>query len=389
MQKKRIILFDTITDGHHPDYLYNLMLYYGGNSAIELWVITGEYFTNYLKQFQPEGKSAWENIFFRLIPQKEIDALHQKSIYQRSIIEWNLMLKHAEDLDADHVLVMYLDYFQLGIILGKTTNLSISGIYFRPNFTQNTHSLYGKIKKLVLKLAMNTGKLKHLFVLEAPVQKELQKLSSKVQVHVLCEPVQCFDVNEEERQKFAQKYPQKKPKIDFLNFGYLDERKGIEVFLEACQHLSSEQIEHISLTLVGPVHPEYQSKIEAQIAQVKDLEVRRIWGYLPAREVQMAFDSTDWVLVLYRNHLGSSSVLVRAALAGKPVLSTHLGQIGQLTNTQDLGAVVDILETKDLANLLVKIIDQKMEIHHASIEKFASENSIKAFGDAINQALQA
>jgi hypothetical protein len=103
----------------------------------------------------------------------------------------------------------------------------------------------------------------------------------------------------------------------------------------------------------------------------------------------MAFDSTDWVLVLYRNHLGSSSVLVRAALAGKPVLSTHLGQIGQLTNTQDLGAVVDILETKDLANLLVKIIDQKMEIHHASIEKFASENSIKAFGDAINQALQA
>jgi glycosyltransferase involved in cell wall biosynthesis len=389
MQKKRIILFDTITDGHHPDYLYNLMLYYGGNPAIELWVITGEYFTNYLKQFQPEGKSAWENIFFRLIPQKEIDALHQKSIYQRSIIEWNLMLKHAEDLDADHVLVMYLDYFQLGIILGKTTNLSISGIYFRPNFTQNPHSLYGKIKKMVLKLAMNSGKLKHLFVLEAPVQKELQKLSSKVQVNVLCEPVQCFDVNEEERQKFAQKYPQKKPKIDFLNFGYLDERKGIEVFLEACQHLSSEQIEHISLTLVGPVHPEYQSKIEAQIAQVKDLEVRRIWGYLPAREVQMAFDSTDWVLVLYRNHLGSSSVLVRAALAGKPVLSTHLGQIGQLTNTQDLGAVVDILETKDLANLLVKIIDQKMEIHHASIEKFASENSIKAFGDAINQAWQA
>ena len=389
MQKKRIVLFDTITDGHHPDYLYNLMLYYGGNPAVELWVITGESFTNYLKQFQPEGQSAWENVFIRLIPQAEISALHQKSIFLRSVFEWNLMLKHAQELRADHVLVMYLDYFQLGIILGKTTTLSISGIYFRPNFTQNPRSLYGKIKKNVLKLAMNSGKLKHLFVLEAPVQKELQKFSSKVQVHVLCEPVQYFDVNEAEKEAFDLKYPQKKSKIDFLNFGYLDERKGIEVFLEACQHLSPAQIEQISLTLVGPVHPEYQSKIEAQIAQLKGLEVRKIWGYLPAREVQIAFDSTDWVLVLYRNHLGSSSVLVRAALAGKPVLSTHLGQIGQLTNTHDLGAVVDIHETKDLANLLVKIIDQKMEIHHASIEKFASENSIKAFGDAIEQAWQA
>jgi hypothetical protein len=80
--------------------------------------------------------------------------------------------------------------------------------------------------------------------------------------------------------------------------------------------------------------------------------------------------------------------VVRAALAGKPVLSTHLGQIGQLTTSHDLGAVVDILQTQELAKLLVKIIDQKMEIHQASIEKFASENSIKAFGDAINHALQ-
>ncbi|MHA8050490.1 glycosyltransferase family 4 protein [Aquirufa sp. ROCK-SH2] len=387
MFSKRILLFDTITDGHHPDYLYNLILYYSEKPGVELNIVSGEAFIQYLKQYFSEGILPWKNIKIHTIPSKELQEIHQKSIYLRSFLEWRLMKKYAHQLGIKKVLLMYMDYFQLGIIFGRKSGLDISGIYFRPDFIKSPTGFYAKFKRLIFQAAMSSGNIKNLFILEEKIVPALKKLSSKTRVSAICEPIQLFPISENQTIEFSKKHQLPKEKLIFLNFGYLDERKGIEVFLEACQLLKKEHLKAIALVLIGPTKPDYQAKIEELIEKNKELSTYPIWGYLPANEVQIAFNLADWALVLYQNHLGSSSVLVRAALSGKPVLGTHLGQIGELTRNKKLGLAVDASNPIEIAKNLADIIENRVLIDHKAIQQFANENSIQAFGDAVNETI--
>jgi len=387
MFSKRILLFDTITDGHHPDYLYNFILYYSEKTEVELHILTGKTFAVYLQQYLKDGILPWTNIVVHYIPQEEIQKIHQKSIFIRSFLEWKLMKEYALKLGIKKVLLMYMDYFQLGIIFSKKSDLEISGIYFRPDFAKNPNSFYSKIKKLILVKTMNSGHLKNLFTLEEKVVPELQKLSKKTKVCSICEPVQLFSLTEDKKISFAKIHQIPQNKILFLNFGYLDERKGIEVFLKACQQLSKDQLNSIALMLVGPIEKDYESKINDLISHVDGLQTCKMWGYLATNEIQITFDLADWALVLYQNHLGSSSVLVRAALAGKPVLGTDLGQIGELTNQRKLGLALDASNPADIAKAIIEIIEKRVKINHSAIQQFANENSIEAFGNVIDSAI--
>jgi glycosyltransferase involved in cell wall biosynthesis len=387
MPQKRILLFDTITDGHHPDYLYNLMLYFGGKEGVELFIVTGEGFNSYLEQNNYNTDAAWKNVFIHVIPRVRLKAIHQKSIFVRSILEWNLMVEYAEQLGANKVLLMYMDYFQLGMIFGKKTPLDVSGIYFRPGFTHTSTSIYAHFKKCILQWAMNAGNLKNLFTLDAKISPALQQLSRKTNIIPLCEPIQRFEITDEEKREFATQYGISENKINFLVLGYLDERKGIEVFLNACKHLSADYLQKINLILAGPIDEEYRKELQDQFSQLEGLKTTGIWGYISYRQGQIAFDTTDWTLVLYQNHLGSSSVLARSAHSKAPVLGTQVGQIGELISEHHLGISVDTNNPLSIAKVLEDIIDQKMNINHDSIQKFANDNSVQAFGEKINYEL--
>ena len=131
--KQRILLFDTILDGHHPDYLSYLIGYFSGQPSIEVYVVSGESFKTEFDKRQEEEQRVWgSNIHFLPINSREIARIHKKSIYLRSFIEWRLMLKYALEVNASHAIIMYFDYFQLGAWLGKRAHLPVSGILFRP-----------------------------------------------------------------------------------------------------------------------------------------------------------------------------------------------------------------------------------------------------------------
>ncbi|MFM6949241.1 MAG: glycosyltransferase [Aquirufa sp.] len=387
MFSKRILLFDTITDGHHPDYLYNLILYYSEKPEVELNIVSGEAFIQYLKQYFSEGILPWKNIKIHTIPSKELQKIHQKSIYLRSFIEWRLMKKYAHQLGIKKVLLMYMDYFQLGIIFGRKSGLDISGIYFRPDFIKSPTGFYAKFKRLIFQAAMSSGKLKTVFTLDHSSLTELQQLSSKTKVLPICEPIQKFKISEQENESFQIKYGIDKDKITFLILGYLDERKGIESFLEACKLIKKEYLNKICLILFGPMEEEYQQKIESLIETLPKLQIVKKWGYISYREGQMAFDNSDWGLVLYKNHFGSSSVLARASTSGIPVLGTQIGLIGDIIQNRKIGLALDESNPKIISKTLEDIIDNKVKIDKSAIQQFANENSIQAFGDAINEII--
>ena len=387
--KNRILLFDTITDGHHPDYLIHLIGFYSGKKDVELYVSTGESFKSQFDARQKAEDNPWgDNVTFLPIPTDKLNSIHSKSIYLRSIIEWNLLVETAKEINASQVLLMYFDYYQMGILIGKKAPCPVSAIYFRPNFTENNNGVYPQIKKWMLSKVLKTGQIQNLFCLVHALVPYMKGQKTQTQIIPICDPTKQFEISKSEIAEFKNKFKVPKDKQIFLNFGYLDDRKGMEVFIDACATLPIEALAKICLLLAGPVPEYYEKIIEAKLAQVPDLEVIRCYGYLPAREVQICFEISDVVLILYQDFLNMSSVLIRAAMANKPTFATQTGMIGELVSRNNVGVTVDATSVSEVANELSAIIKNGISYSEDNLKQLAEENSLNSFLSTIDQAIR-
>jgi glycosyltransferase involved in cell wall biosynthesis len=387
--KQRILLFDSILDGHHPDYLLNLIGYYSAHPSYELVVATGSVFQEQFEDRKVKEQLAWgSNITFLPIPTEKIQQMHAMSIYRRSFVEWNLMLAMAQEVHATHALLMYFDYFQLGAWLGKKAPIPVSGIYFRPNFLSNQQGFYPRFKKWILQKALESGQISNLFCLVPESVTQIQALTNRANIIQLCDPIREFSLNESHRATFLHELELPADKKVYLNFGHLDNRKGIEVFLKACESLPAATVSNLCLLLVGPIRPEYQHVIDQAISRVPQLQVIRKYGYLSAPEVQMCFDAADVVLLLYQGHLGSSSVLVRAAMANKLMLGTNQGQIGSLINQHQFGLAVDASSEVQVSQGILATQSGTIQCNALACSTFAAENSLQKFGDIITRGIE-
>ena len=387
--KNRILLFDTITDGHHPDYLIHVIGFYSGNKEVELYVSTGESFKSQFDARQQSEDNPWgDNVTFLPIPTNKLNSIHSKPIYLRSIIEWNLLVETAQSINANQVLLMYFDYYQLGILIGKKAPCPVSAIYFRPNFTENDNGIYLQIKKWMLSKVLKSGQIQNLFCLVHALVPYMKGQKTQTQIIPICDPIKQFEISKSETAEFKNKYKIPTDKKIFLNFGYLDDRKGMEVFIDACAALSSEALAKICLLLAGPVPEYYEKIIEAKLAQVPELEVIRCYGYLPAREVQICFEISDVVLILYQDFLNMSSVLIRAAMANKPTFATQTGMIGELVSRNNVGVTVDATSVSEVSNELNAMIQNGITYSEDNLKQLAEENSLNSFLSTIDQAIR-
>ena len=387
--KNRILLFDTITDGHHPDYLIHVIGFYSGKKDVELYVSTGESFKSQFDARQKAEDNPWgDNVTFLPIPTNKLNSIHSKPIYLRSIIEWNLLVETAKEINASQVLLMYFDYYQLGIWIGKKAPCPVSAIYFRPNFAENDNGIYPQIKKWMLSKVLKSGQIQDLFCLVHALVPYMKGQKTQTQIIPICDPIKQFEISKSEIAEFKNKFKVPKDKQIFLNFGYLDDRKGMEVFIDACATLPIEALAKICLLLAGPVPEYYEKIIEAKLAQVPELEVIRCYGYLPAREVQICFEISDVVLILYQDFLNMSSVLIRAAMANKPNLATQTGMIGELVSKHNVGITVDATSVSEVGNELKAIIKNGISYSEDSLKQLAEENSLNSFLSTIDQAIR-
>jgi len=387
--KQRILLFDTILDGHHPDYLLYVIEYFSGRQDLEVVVVSGEKFRTDVAARLEADQLIWgSNVTFAGIPMDQIVQLHRMNIVHRSFEEWNLMLDFAGVYKVSHILIMYFDYFQIAAWLGKRSPIPVSGISFRTDFFADAKGLYPKVKKMILAHTLQSGQIHTLFCLVHSLVPTIQRMAGHAKVEAICDPIKSYTILTEVRKAFGVKHGIPADKKVYLNFGFLDERKGIEVFLKACGQLPPSEHAHMCLVLAGPIAPAYLPQIEKAIAQVPTLQVITLFGYLPAQEVQICFELADVALMLYQGHFGMSSVLVRAAMASKSMLGTDLGMIGELIRSRSLGMAVDATDYLAVGNALRQIQTDGMHVDPAALQRVALENSIKAFGDTIARCIE-
>ncbi|MBD2757549.1 glycosyltransferase [Spirosoma validum] len=386
---RKILLFDTIIDGHHADYLCHLVNYWLHTKPEgELIVVAQASFEPMFHQLL-ESVPSVDTVRFVPISQQEIDDTHKGSLLGRPFREWNLHLAYSRKYKATHVLLMYFDIFQLGFWLGKKAPCAVSGIYFRPDFHYTTSSgLKARLnvlrKKTTLRGVLRKSMLLNLFCLDHSAVTLVREMNPRVNVVPLPDPVKSYVITSAEREKLRDELQLDPNRRVFILFGHLDQRKGIEPFLEAINQLAPELQQKLCFLLVGAISPDYQAQIEQKISQASpNLQIVGVFKEVKGREIQVHFELADYVLTLYQRHVGMASVIIRAAVSDKPLVSSDYGYMGHLVQTEQFGNVTDSASPAAICQLLEQILVSGISYSKAKLRKLAEQNSDVSFAKTI------
>lgn len=288
-----------------------------------------------------------------ILSPEELAPLHSPSRLDRGRAQWS----YARELlqtSGGHVFLPYFDHAIFGTILDRRwVNGTISGIIFRP---PNPFGLPMTLKRRAnlarrwsTYAAARRPGLGTLFTFDESVAENSGTSLWRLQYlpDPAPEPALLRNATPKVRAD-ARKW--------FLLFGGLTERKGIFTLLEAINLLSPQVQATSAFRLVGRLHITARERFLNQLEHTRtanpnvliELEDRFVEDAELAQEVQ----SCDVVLAPYQNHIGSSSVMLWAAAAGKRLITQNTGYMGLLMQQHNLGIAIDTTDPKALAAAL-------------------------------------
>jgi glycosyltransferase involved in cell wall biosynthesis len=420
-----VMLFAPWCYGHHPTYLRYLIQYQlaqeklaqgklaqVGRRSLKI-VVSADFLRAHADVWQlaqPES-----GIEFVPMDWAEEMPLREASGLQRGQIQADLMAKYAKRLQAREVLIMYFDSCQLPFVLGYKLPCPFSVIYFRVTFhypaepqaslRQSARTQLQSLReRSCLQWILRHPQLNTLFCLDPMAIAPINKLRFRRQpkaVH-LPDPVDVQTVNysaEQIRLGKARLGIDPRRKV-LLSFGRLAEaRKGIPQLLAAIAQLPNDLCQQLTLLFVGEPDEAGMQQLEDWLQPIRQnhpVQITTQYGYVPESEVGFYFQLADAVLAPYQKHVGMSGILLLAAAAHKPVLSSNYGLMGELVRQYQLGVAVDSTQPTELAKGLTQLCDRYLMAGEGDrsnplscleaikqMDQFVQQNSSEQFAQTI------
>lgn len=397
MRKPHVMLFDLYAGGHRLQYLQSLATYWAAHELpgrLSL-VVTCAFLEAHpsLAAFADVHRTSG----IEVIPITEpvhLDDAGPLRLVRYSREQGRHLRRYVERLRPDHAVLMYFDHAQLALAFGLRFDVPVrlSGIYFRPSFHYRRfrghrpspkERLLNVRKRLVLRAALRNPHLAHLFCLDPFVVPDVRRLGRDGQAVVLPDGVRLrsdvgtdVDWPVDPRRKVA------------LLFGSLDRRKGIFQVFEAVQRLPERDQRRLALVLAGPIEDPDRDRVLRELHALKTrtpLQVMLDERFIPDEEIQVMIRRADLVLLTYQRHIGSSNVLVRAAMAERPVLATDYGLVGALVRARRLGQTVDAGSPEAIAAALSAYLADPSAVPFSPENacRYAEANTAEAFARTI------
>ena len=179
-------------------------------------------------------------------------------------------------------------------------------------------------------------------------------------------------------------------RIGFLLFGYLTERKGPLMVLDALRLLPPPHRRPRGRAVRRPHRSRHSRRAWTPVAAALARERPELWLRIEDRrldqaELDLLVARSDIVLAPYQRFVGSSGVLLWAARAGRPVLAQEFGLIGRLTRDHGLGAVADSSDPVRLADEIERMVvcGPQTFIDLSSAATFASSRTPQRFASTV------
>lgn len=402
----KLMLFDVAVAGHHAAYIRHLVRYWRERELPGcLNVVVSPKFVQQHSDIVDIALGCdRKNInFVTISPEEETLLRSDTSRFDRiwrGFQEWQLICKYARSLEATHCLIMYLDLLKFPLAFGAKPPCFVSGIYFQPKFHYSDFANYlpslkervqqWRDKSLLLRVLHNPH-LKILFCLDPFVGDYINKFNGSVTAVHLPDPLEILPTAECDVVKIRESlgiYPGRQV---LLLFGSLTRRKGIQQLLKAISMLPPNLGQKLCLLLLGVPHPlEEKSLIESWIGEARRslpmIQIIAKYEFIPEPDVCKYFQMADVVLVPYQQQVGTSGILLLAAAAQKPVLSTNYGLIGDLVQRYHLGLTVDSAVPGEIAKGLSQLIESPEQIGDISkMKSFVEKNTPEEFASIIFQ----
>jgi glycosyltransferase involved in cell wall biosynthesis len=143
--------------------------------------------------------------------------------------------------------------------------------------------------------------------------------------------------------------------------GELSRRKGVLVVLRALATLEPCHLSRIQVRFVGPILHTERGSLLAELARFQHsqpaAEISLDERFYSGAEFDAAILAADVVLTLYERSFGSSATVIRAAMFGRPVISTDQGLLGRLVRRHRAGVAVDVRDSRAVAQVFRKFVD--------------------------------
>lgn len=414
-KSNKLILFDLSINGHHPSYIRHLISYWQTQKLCgSLDIIVSPKFIQHHQDVVDLATNMPEsNISFIQITAYEETQLKARTSginrKWRAFQEWNLVCKYCRLLEATHCILLYLDTYLLPLIVAKIPPCPISGILFRPTFhyhhfaqqqTSEDSAYWTKLsrywqttwEKVTLRHGLANPQLTALFCLDPFAVQEIKQLRSSVKVVALPDPVEIIPVTQAQVTQLKQHLEIELHRSVFLLFGALTGRKGIYEVLDAVSLLAPTLSQQLCLVLAGQANDQERSQIDSRVEALlrsSSVQIISCPQYIPESEVPVYFQMANVVLATYQHHVGMSGILLHAAAAGKPVLSSDYGLMGELVRRYRLGLTVDSSSPPKIAENLTRGIleDVQQWADPQQMQAFAKQNNAQKFAETLFEIL--
>ena len=389
--RPRVLAFEIEIGGHHPSYIQNFA---------ECWVsrqiparldflVTPKFFESHHNVVDRIAEFA--DFGVRILSLSDVEYREMMRFPRlRYMRAWKLYCQYAKRVKADHGLLMYFDFFQLPSIMGAESPCPFSTIYFRPTFHYHTFAKYvpsireklrAKRKEFVLRRVLRNAKLERLYCLDSfAVEYISQHFESQSQISLIADSFAVYESSKQRQSELRVELGIEPGRTVFCLLGVLDQRKGVKELLECLPLVPDEVASQSCLLLAGIVHTSQADEVHSLLEKMQrqtSMQVILRDAFIQGDQVQHYYDLSDVILATYQRHMGSSSALIRAALAQKPVFSSDYGLMGEIVLRRKLGIAVDTGSPMAMANGFKSFIDndpQSMFDRKEALQ-YANENS--------------
>jgi glycosyltransferase involved in cell wall biosynthesis len=366
---RKILIFEPEAEGHTLEWLEAIVRVAVSERAdTELWLVIAEGLCAPLARLLP--MAARDRIRIVPLPAKEARRCVGRPLTRAGFWRWWTMRKYLRKTGAQHGLFLTIDLLSLPLALGLGAGgKGLSGVLFRPSVHYREIGPYRPgigdwlrdLRKAVLyPLMLRNPAVERVLTLDPffptyarTYYRQGEKVSALPEP---CPPEAKPTANDNEGDFVPS------GRVGFLLFGYLAERKGPLAVLDALLLLPPEITSRVAILFAGKVDPALRERLEQRrqtlVRERPDLWLRIDDRRLDRGELAALVRRSDVILAPYQKFVGSSGVLMWAAVNGRPVLAQDYGLVGRLTREHRLGISVDSCDPAQLAYEIARMIER-------------------------------
>jgi glycosyltransferase involved in cell wall biosynthesis len=267
----------------------------------------------------------------------------------------------ARNVGAQRVLFLELDSFIYALTVAGI-GAQVAGVWFRPSYHYSRHHLFhegsrqrllGVVKRLVCRTLCRQERIQRLLVFDpwAAEYARSEFLTDKIRY--------VPDPYGSQTSTVAQNTSPVRARRVLAVLGAISKRKGIYSILAALRLLDPSQQRQIELRVIGSTAERERDCIQRALAAVRgstDVQVTHVGEFVSDSILDQEIEHADSLLLIYQRFVGSSGLLIRAALCGRPVIATRCGLVGAQVRGHRLGLTVNPTDPQAIARAISAVV---------------------------------